>query len=258
MKERIRIFVGAYGSGKTEVAVNYAFALRQQQQDVVIADLDIVNPYFRSRELRDAFEARGIRVVAPVGELAHADLPIITPMVRGAIQEETGSVLILNVGGDAAGSRALSQFAVDIGAQGYDMAMVINDRRPWTSTVEGIQQAIARVEENSRLRVTVLVSNPNLAAETTPEIVHKGHDLVLEASKATGLPIIFLSVMGALAGDLDESRLGSIPMLRLERHLLPPWYEDPLRFAPYHDRRAHVMAADIRNRRAGPADSEVP
>lgn len=248
MEHRIRIFVGAYGSGKTEVAINYTLQRAAPGRSLAIADLDIVNPYFRSRELRAHFEDKGIEVVAPEGELANADLPIVTARVRACLGS-AGDVLVFDVGGDDAGSRALSQFAPVIEPEGYDMFMVVNDRRPWTDSVQGIREAIARVQDNSRLTVTALVSNPNLVHETDASVVEQGHRLVLEASEALGLPVAFLCVMDELAPQIDLEALRNPRLLRMERHLLPPWYEDPLRHAPYHDRRAHVMAQEASKRK---------
>lgn len=252
MEKRIRIFVGAYGSGKTEVAINYAFQVRRSEASaptegrlvlpvaaqVALADLDLVNPYFRSRELRDAFEQRGIQVLSPPGELAHADLPVIIPQVRGGL-DKPDSLLILDVGGDDAGARALSQFAPFIHHQDYEMYLVVNNRRPWTGTPEGVADVIRRIEASSRLTVSALISNPNLGDETTPEVVRSGHFAVMEAARHVGLPVAFAAVAAEVlqAGEMD---LG-LPVLVLERQLFPPWYEDPLRLAPYHDQRARVL-----------------
>lgn len=253
----IQIFVGAYGSGKTEVAVNFTFQARSRGLAVTIADLDLVNPYFRSRELRAAFESRGIRVLAPGGELANADLPVIIPQIRGSLGRSEG-VLVLDVGGDDAGSRALSQFAPFILDDEYAMYLVVNNRRPWTGTPAGIREVIARVERASRLRVTALVSNPNLGDETDPDVVRSGHAAIRLAAGDLGLRVAFLAVASdvrvAAAGKMPDD----VPHLVLERHLFPPWYEDPLRFAPYHDRRSHVLLQARLDREREAAAANAP
>ncbi len=246
MDKSTRIFVGAYGSGKTEVALNYAFQRAARGRAVGVADLDLVNPYFRSRELREQLEARGIQVAAPEGELADADLPIVTGQVRTFLQDPDLDV-VLDVGGDDAGSRALSSFAPLIQGQPHQAYMVINDRRPWTGETEGIAESIARVEGSARLRVTAIVSNPNLSMETTRAVVERGHEVIAEAARQLELPVAMLCVMGALADELGPTHEG-VPVMRLERHLAPPWYEDSLRFAPVRDQRGRVMREQIRAR----------
>ncbi|MFH1465249.1 MAG: hypothetical protein ABIO70_12760 [Pseudomonadota bacterium] len=250
MAERIRIFVGAYGSGKTEIALNQAFGWAGEGRRVGIADLDLVNPFFRSRELRGALEAAGVRVLAPAGELSEADLPIIVPEVQGGL-DDAALDLVLDVGGDDAGSRALARFARSIERWPHQVYMVLNDRRPWTGDTEGIAQTIRRVQDSARLSVTAIISNPNLGADTTPAIVAQGHATVVRAAEALGLPVAFLTVLEELAPAIShEARLG-VPLLPIRRHLFPPWYEDPTRFAPPRDMRSRAMRNEIQARKAG-------
>lgn len=248
MDKKLQIFCGAYGSGKTEVSINTAFKLQDITHDVAIIDLDLVNPYFRSRELKQSFQSKGIIVVAPAGELSGADLPIITPQVRGYLSSPKHQIVI-DVGGDDAGSRALSQFAPVIKQLKHDLYMVINDRRPWTNTVQGIAESVARVEHASRLKVTALISNPNLGADTSIDVIHKGHKLVLEAGTFLGLPVAFLGVLEELAAQLDPDIVSGVPLLHLKRHLLPPWWEEPQNFAPHRDRRTVMAAIEKADRR---------
>jgi len=245
MDRRIQVFVGAYGSGKSEVAINYAFQakIRRGLSSVAIADLDLVNPYFRSRELRDAFEAQGIRVLGPAGELAHADLPVIVPEIRGWLDHED-VLLVLDVGGDDAGARALSQFATAIDPADAEVYLVVNNRRPWTGTPAGVADVIRRIEANARMRITALVSNPNLGDETTREVVVEGHAAIREAAVHVGLPIAFLCVSREI--EAADPVVVDVPILALDRQLFPPWYEDPLRLAPYHDQRARVLLRGAR------------
>jgi RecA/RadA recombinase len=251
MGERIRIFVGAYGSGKTEVALNWAFSRAAAGEKVAIADLDLVNPFFRSRELRGELEAAGVRVLAPEGELAEADLPIIVPAIQGAI-DDPDLHLILDVGGDDAGARALARFALVLRGLPHQVYMVLNDRRPWTGHTEGIEQTIARVQQSARMPVTALISNPNLGGETTPAVIKAGHATVVDAAAALGLPVAYLAVMGELVDQLLPDTALGVPVMPIQRHLFPPWYEDPTRFAPPRDQRSRVMREQIRARQAAP------
>ena len=159
--ERIVLLVGNYGSGKTEVAVNLAIRLAAQQS-VSIADLDLVNPYFRCREARAEMETFGVKVINPEGEFVAADLPIVLPEIRGALAGGEGT-LIFDVGGDDVGARVLSSLADVFAGRRYTMLQVVNSRRPFTETVEGCLRIKSEIEAASRLQVTALVSNAPLA-----------------------------------------------------------------------------------------------
>lgn len=248
MDERIRIFVGAYGSGKTEIAVNWTLSRAAAGERVAIADLDLVNPFFRSRELRAELVAVGATVIAPEGELADADLPIIVPGVQGAI-DDAATHLVLDVGGDDAGARALARFAPALSGRPHQVYMVLNDRRPWTGDTEGVAATIARVQDSSRLRVTALISNPNLGPDTTAAVVRTGHAVVVEAGRALGLPVAFLCVVEELLPALPPEAALGVPLLPLRRRLFPPWDEDPARLGPARDIRMRALRQERQARR---------
>jgi len=218
----ILTIVGGYGSGKSEVSVNLAAHMaRRGTSSVTIADLDIVNPYFRSREAIEALDRLGIRSIVPMGGQQHADLPIVLPEVKGAIEHNEG-ILILDVGGDDVGSRVLSSLTDAFPQNDYEMLLVLNANRPFTETVANCMKLIGEIEEASRLKVTGLISNTHLLEDTTPEIVYAGMRLAREVSKAASVPIIFCSSTTAVAQELSEEEI-DVPMLELERMLLKPW-----------------------------------
>ena len=219
-EERIVLIVGNFGSGKTEVAVNLAIQL-SGRQNVSIADLDIVNPYFRCREARDEMEGYGIRVINPEGDYRAADLPIILPEVRGALLNE-GRTLIFDVGGDDAGARVLSSLADVFADRRYTMLQVLNARRPFTENVEGCLKIRSEIESASRLRVTGLVSNTHLMEETDAPTVVEGLRLAREVGQAAGLPIAFVTADEKLRGGFDAKQAGC-PVLWIQRRMLPPW-----------------------------------
>lgn len=220
---RIRIFAGPFGTGKTEVAINYAVALASRDEAVTLTDLDVVTPYFRSREMAERLEESGVAVVAPPDLTKQIPLPAITAQIWGTM-ERRDAVTVVDVGGDAQGARAIGQFKASIERSGYIMYLVVNPYRPFNATVQRIAQTIKDAEENSRLKTGALVSNPNLIAETTLQIVNEGHGLVEEASEALGLPIAFLCIEERLLeGRRDEQY--DRPVLPLRRHFYPPWEE---------------------------------
>ncbi|MDH3889514.1 MAG: cobalamin biosynthesis protein CbiA [candidate division Zixibacteria bacterium] len=220
--ERILIIVGGYGSGKTEVAVNLSRYLAQTTADkVAIADLDIVNPYFRSRETNSALEALGVRCINPTGGEFYADLPIILPEIKGAI-ERRDELLVLDVGGDDAGARVLSSLAGSFEAGSYEMMLVLNGNRPFTADVEGCLKMIGEIEESSRLKFTGIISNTHLLDETTATTVLDGLRLAREVGKRSGLAVKFLAGLRTLLGATEFDDV-DLPVLPLERLLLKPW-----------------------------------
>ena len=235
-EERIVLIVGNYGSGKTEVAVNLAIRL-SERQSVSIADLDIVNPYFRCREARQEMEGFGIRVINPTGEYQAADLPIILPEIRGAVVGGEGT-LIFDVGGDDVGARVLSSLADVLADRPCTVLQVLNARRPFTETVEGCLKIGREIEAASRLRITGLVSNTHLLDETVAQTVLEGLQLAREVGEAADLPVAFVTADECLRDSLDVQEAGC-PVLWIERRMLPPW-----KLRSMTDRAERVLGRD--------------
>lgn len=215
------LFTGNYGSGKTEVAVNYTAHFARMGTKVKIADLDLVNPYFRCREARDELSALGVEVIAPGGEYHNADLPILLPQVRGSIETE-GGLTVLDVGGDSVGATVVSSLVTSFAKDRYEMFFVLNKSRPFTGTVEGALRLIREVEEGARLPVTAIVSNTHLIEETTPEMVADGIVFAQEVAAVKGVEFAFVAAMRFLFDDPVLANL-DVPILPMERMLLPPW-----------------------------------
>ena len=224
--EGMVVIVGSYGSGKTEVAVNLAVNRKKAGMDVAIADLDLVNPYFRAREARRALSELGIRVVIPPEQYLQADLPILTPAVAGLIRNPT-QISILDAGGDPAGATALAALsdafrALSATAKPLHILQVINPFRPFTETIEGCLKIRAGIENASRLSITGVIGNANLIEETRIEDIERGYEFVAVLSEKTNLPVEFITISRELAGHSDLHRF-SCPVLMIERQMAPPW-----------------------------------
>lgn len=222
---RSLILVGDYGSGKSEVAVNLALRLAAEapERRLAIADLDLVNPYFRCREAREPLEQAGIRVVVPGGGHEFADLPILLPDIKGLLQDPQ-ALSVLDVGGDEVGARVLASLAPFATVEQTAFWFVVNASRPFNDTVEGVQRAVTRVEGAAGLRLTGLVANTHLMQETTPEMVIDGVRLAERVAATRGVPVAFVAVMEGVAAELRERGLEvAHPLLVMRRLLVPPW-----------------------------------
>lgn len=218
---RVVVFCGGYGSGKTEVAVNFALHLASEGREVQLADLDIVNLYFRSREVREELASQGVRVLVPDEPLARADLPVILPEVKGAIERGDG-VLVLDVGGDPVGARVLGGMADALLAAEYANLFVVNSRRPFTDTSEKTRRMIAEIGRVSGVPITGMVVNSHLIDDTTPEVVEEGIRLAEEVQKDTGISIAFVAV-GQRVLEKSGTAKWRYPLMVLTRHMLKPW-----------------------------------
>ncbi|KAB3527190.1 ATP-binding protein [Alkaliphilus serpentinus] len=211
---RIRVIIGHYGSGKTEFAINYAIELAKEKDKIALADLDVVNPYFRSREMQQLLEEKGIKVISSYVTGSGSDLPSVTADVLGPLQDKECNV-ILDVGGDAMGARTLGRYKAYFQKGEYDMFCVINGNRPGTQDLNGILHHIATIEATSRARITGLINNTHLLRHTTINEVLKGQELTQQASEKLNIPIKYVSVMESLVADLPKDLEGEIIPIRM-------------------------------------------
>lgn len=216
--KRVRIIIGHYGSGKTEFAVNYALKLSKEGKKVALADLDVVNPYFRSRDKHGILKEYGIKVESSFIQGSGTDLPAISAGVLGPIQDESYDY-IMDVGGNSAGARTLGRYHEHLAKTDYDMFCVVNANRPETQTVEGTIHHIKSIEKTSRVKVTGLINNTHMLRYTTTEDVLKGQELCREVSKELDLPIKYVSTLESIAKKLPndlEGEIVSIDMIMRE------------------------------------------
>ena len=215
------IIVGNYGSGKTEVAINLAALRRRAGVQVRLADLDLVNPYFRTREARHALGRLGIEVVLPPARYLNADLPILDPAVAGLIRRPS-ELTILDAGGDDVGATVLSALNHVLAEAEAQVLQVINPLRPFTETHDGCRRIRREIEAASRLKVTGLVGNANLIDDTEPDQVIEGYRFVKTLAQESGLPLVFVAIPGHLVQRCDTTNW-ICPVLPIRRQLVPPW-----------------------------------
>ncbi len=219
--EGIVIIVGNYGSGKTEVAINLAFQRKSAGIDVRLADLDLINPYFRSREARQTLARFGIEVVIPDEKYFHADLPILSPHVAGMIRSPS-RLTILDVGGNDAGALVLAALADSFKDKHFRMLQVVNPFRPFTESVEGCIKIKEEIEKAAKIQMTGVVGNANLLDQTAPDHIYEGYGFVSSLAQKTGLVLEFITAPADLFSRLDHDRF-TCPVLPVKRQLVPPW-----------------------------------
>ncbi|HQO68087.1 MAG TPA: hypothetical protein PLL58_02410 [Candidatus Syntrophosphaera sp.] len=221
MTKPLYIVIGAYGSGKSEFSLHLAKTLNTTEHDVVLADMDVVNPYFRSRDVQEEYSALGIEVIAPEGQFKHADLPMLSPRIKGAV-ENYAKTVILDVGGDPAGCRTLGRFVEAVTLRGHEMLFVVNTFRPFTSSVEEVLRMKEQLEFASKLKITEFVCNNNLMEHTTPEVIQEGIEILEECSRLTGLPFRHYLVLDAYADIVPDGLCGK-ERLVMAYTLKKPW-----------------------------------
>ena len=216
---RISIIVGHTGSGKTEFAVNLALALAEHCPRPVLADLDVVNPYYRSRERRDLLKEKGIELIASSQACLDADLPSM-PAQLNAVFDDPSLTAILDVGGSVQGARVLARYRPRILAQSQGVYFVLNGCRPATSTLEGALISMEGISQIMGLPVVGIINNSHLGCETTVETILDGIALAEALSLETGVPILCHSAEAHLACQLPPQSSPVFPMTRYMKH---PW-----------------------------------
>ena len=213
--KRLTLFAGHYGSGKTNIAVNYALHLAREGKKVCIADLDIVNPYFRTKDSAKELEAAGVDLISPQFANSNVDLPALPAEAYRLVEDKT-SYGIMDIGGDDRGAYALGRYVPAILEEGnYRMAFVANCYRPLTRTPEEAMEVLREIEAACGLRFTCIINNSNLASETTPQTVLDSVPYVQALSELSGLPIFLHTVEAEVAKGLG-GQLSNVLPLRLQ------------------------------------------
>lgn len=223
---RITAIAGHYGSGKSEISVNYALFLAEKlgpEAQIGLFDLDIVNPYFRSRECRDLLEQNSIKVVSSAEAFPDVDLPYMPPELTSLFQDKS-RLGVMDIGGDPAGARVLARYGIELNkvmtAGEAEFYCVINANRPMTKTRDEAISYVKKIRDTAGVPVTGLINNTHFFHETEPEDIYRGAELTESVSKELGIPVVFHAVERSLAERL-EKEIGSI--LPMDISLKKPW-----------------------------------
>ena len=210
--KRLTILCGHYGSGKTNVAVNVAAELKKTRDTVTVADLDIVNPYFRTKDSAAYFEEQGIRLICSAYANSNVDIPAL-PQEMYALTDDRSMTAVLDIGGDDRGALVLGRLAPKILAEdNYEMLMVINRYRPLTRDAASTLEVMAEIEYAGGIRFTGLVNNSNLGELTTVSDILASRDYAEEVSRLSGLPVVMTSVRADLAPAVEGKMPNTFPL----------------------------------------------
>ena len=216
--KRLTLFAGHYGSGKTNIAVNYALLLAGEGKRVCIADLDIVNPYFRTKDSQAELEAAGIDLISPQYANSNVDLPAL-PAASYRLVQDKSSYGIMDIGGDDRGAYALGRFVPSILEENnYRMVFVANACRPLTRTAEDALEVMREIEAACGLRFTDLINHTNLGSETTAETVLSAVPYMEELSRLSGLPVFATTATYEVAAELAGKIDNVIPLKLQEKY----------------------------------------
>ncbi len=219
MKKRVTLFCGHYGSGKTNVALNYALHRKQEGGEVTVADLDIVNPYFRTKDSRQELEEAGIRLICSEYANTNVDIPAL-PSDLYSITDDKSRRVVIDVGGDDRGALALGRIAPAILEEdSYEMLLVINRYRPLTPDAPSTLEVMREIELAGGIRFTGLVNNSNLGEATDEETVLSSLAYAREVSSLTGLPVVMTTVKQSLYSAL-EGKVENLFPLALQKKIL--------------------------------------
>ena len=218
LHKRLTLFAGHYGSGKTNIAVNYALLLAKEGKKVCIGDLDIVNPYFRTKDSQNVLEQAGVELISPQFANTNVDLPAL-PAEAYRLVEDKKTYGIMDIGGDDRGAYALGRYVPAIKAENdYRMIFVANCYRPLTRTPEEALEVMREIEAACGLAFTDIVNNANLGPETTADTVLSAIDYMEKLSKLSGLPIFAHTAESSVAEQLTGKLNPVIPLQLQEKY----------------------------------------
>ncbi len=216
--KRLTLFAGHYGSGKTNIAVNYALYLAGQGKPVCIGDLDIVNPYFRTKDSEDVLEKAGVTLISPQFANSNVDLPALPAESYRLVADKT-TYGIMDIGGDDRGAYALGRFVPAILEENnYRMVFVANCYRPLTRTPEEAMEVMGEIEAACGLRFTDLINNSNLGWETTPQTVLSSQAYMESLCRLSGLPVFATTAEESVAESIKDSIPNVLPLRLQEKY----------------------------------------
>lgn len=224
---RIRIISGHYGVGKSEFASNYALKLinsKNHRNKIAIVDLDIVNPYFTTRGIREFLKIHNIEIIGPSSEATNADLPALPREIDSVFFDDDYDVIV-DLGGDAAGSKVIGRYSHHLQNLGYDFFYLVNVNRPFSEDFDGVYQYLLDIQNASRLKISYIVNSTHLLYDTTIEEIQKGDEICKKISDKFSIPYRYVVIPKWLFKNYDQlkSKFSAQDIFDLDITLRPVW-----------------------------------
>ena len=224
MNRKFYIICGHYGCGKSNYSINLALKLAAEGRKVILMDLDLVNPYFLSSGYKDLLEEKGIQVIAPMFANSNVETPALPAEMN--LVFETDKDVVMDVGGDDAGSVVLGRSHEQLNNVDYEMIYLINHYRNLTATPEETAEVLRQIEEASRCRASAVVANSHLKQETTWDTVKNAIPYARKTAEELNLPLKAVTIPSALLteeGVAEEMKAMDIPWEPVEIYVKAPW-----------------------------------
>ena len=218
MDRRLKIIIGAYGSGKSEICVNLALEMRKTapEDKILLADLDIVNPFYRSADAAGVLEENNIRLISPMYANSNVDAPVLSGEVY-VIFDDDSYRGVFDIGGEDMGATILGSMRSRLDNTGADLLMAVNTRRPFTSTADEIIIMASELQEASKMKITGLINNTNILEQTTAQDVIEGEKILLEVSQKTGIPLVLTTVMEGVMSEKELLQIKTPEVIQMRR-----------------------------------------
>lgn len=215
---RLKIIIGAYGSGKSEVSVNLALNMRKDFPDrkVLLADLDIVNPFYRSSDAAKVLEDNDIRLISPMYANSNVDAPVLSGEVY-VIFDNDEYMGVFDIGGEDMGATILGSMKTRLDNTDAELIMAVNTRRPFTSTADEIIIMASELQEASKMKITGFINNTNILEQTTASDILEGEKILLEVQEKTGIPVVMTTVMDGVMTDDEIKKLHTPEVMKMRR-----------------------------------------
>ncbi len=215
---RLKIIIGAYGSGKSEISVNLALKMRKENPSdkVLLADLDIVNPFYRSSDANKVLEENDIRLISPMYANSNVDAPVLSGEVY-VIFDDDSYRGVFDIGGEDMGATILGSMKTRLDNTDAELIMAVNTRRPFTSTADEIIIMASELQEASKMKITGFINNTNILEQTTPSDILEGEKLLLEVSQKTGIPLVMTTVMEGVMSEEEISQIKAPEVMQMRR-----------------------------------------
>jgi len=219
-ESRLTIIIGAYGSGKSEISVNLALSMRRSDPDgkILLADMDIVNPYYRSADASEILAENNIRLISPAYAGSNVDAPVLGGEMYVVFDDQSYKG-VFDIGGEDMGAVILGSLKKRLAGIDYSLLMAVNINRPFTSTTEQIISMSHELSEAAGLKIDGYINNTNLLEYTTLQNIAEGSDIISKASLATGIPLVAVSLPAALCDEAEKTGidLGYDRVIKLSR-----------------------------------------